>query len=755
MSFPLEARAALTVLIILAIALELFSLSGGLILKETVKACMSAALALLSLYLLLYYLYSAILDRYTALKVKGELFLALPILILAFLLRKSFPLLKDGEEGFIISYGLLALILYCLWFLVKLTLKKRYLEIAICLIGDIVMIYAFIYKKLIFSDSIWEKLIFAALFALTLSLIRLRVPFVYFLILMLILLFTPLKEEPINWKPLIEKGEKLIESSEDLARSISYQFSELFKLPGYHSGYSSLENTGGSLTMSERTELKLKTMDRTSFFYTDEESGKSYRVKRAIYLKGVKELEKEPLLDMLLSLYAHGVKRNDATLFARSSRLDISYEYLKTRDEILPENLIYLKSPSGDQAPFSKKEHKRGYELNTRFLELDYGSPYLAEIIKKPVYDIKKTGLSYENMSSYAFEVYGISLRDWINEEDYKLWQEKDRAMEEYLLTEGSGERLKDLALEITKGLDSEYERSLAIEAYLRQYPYRTDTKSLIGGSSADPEGMSKMTEDFLFDTGAGYCVHHAVAMVMLLRLNGIPARLNIGYRYVFPYEKQDSYELKGSSAHAWPEAYISGFGWVGFEPSSIYSTSVERTWHRHPPKNKGEAQGEGEEGYREKYKDILYPTPEVNFYESSYAAIDREKIRTFIKISLILLLTLLMVFLLTLLGSGALKLIRYNRADMAAKVILDIEDIKRILLKRNDKAFNDRGLISDYLPLVPKSHIKEAEEAFAIYYRIRYKYKENSKEKVIVSPLELLKVRTLRDQLKSLKKRK
>ncbi|MBQ2087077.1 MAG: transglutaminase domain-containing protein, partial [Selenomonas sp.] len=89
------------------------------------------------------------------------------------------------------------------------------------------------------------------------------------------------------------------------------------------------------------------------------------------------------------------------------------------------------------------------------------------------------------------------------------------------------------------------------------------------------------MADDFLFDSGRGYCVHFASSMVMLLRLNGIPARLSSGYRYAFPFDRQDVYEVSGGSAHMWPQAYIEGYGWVGFEPTSVLSTAEDRTWHR------------------------------------------------------------------------------------------------------------------------------------------------------------------------------
>ena len=68
----------------------------------------------------------------------------------------------------------------------------------------------------------------------------------------------------------------------------------------------------------------------------------------------------------------------------------------------------------------------------------------------------------------------------------------------------------------------------------------------------------------FLFGDLTGYCVHFAHAATYLFRTAGIPARVATGYA-VAESDRQGGSALvvSGGTAHAWPEVYLRGFGWV------------------------------------------------------------------------------------------------------------------------------------------------------------------------------------------------
>jgi transglutaminase-like putative cysteine protease len=71
-------------------------------------------------------------------------------------------------------------------------------------------------------------------------------------------------------------------------------------------------------------------------------------------------------------------------------------------------------------------------------------------------------------------------------------------------------------------------------------------------------------TADFLFGDRVGYCVYFAHAAAYLMRSLGLPARVAGGYA-VNESDRGDGSAilLRGGNAHAWPEVYLSGHGWL------------------------------------------------------------------------------------------------------------------------------------------------------------------------------------------------
>jgi hypothetical protein len=82
----------------------------------------------------------------------------------------------------------------------------------------------------------------------------------------------------------------------------------------------------------------------------------------------------------------------------------------------------------------------------------------------------------------------------------------------------------------------------------------------------ADVRGLCRASEsvaDCFLRIKQGYCEYYATTMIMMLRSQGIPARLAVGY--LPPGE--DGVVLS-SAAHAWVEVYFPGHGWVSFDPT-------------------------------------------------------------------------------------------------------------------------------------------------------------------------------------------
>jgi transglutaminase-like putative cysteine protease len=130
---------------------------------------------------------------------------------------------------------------------------------------------------------------------------------------------------------------------------------------------------------------------------------------------------------------------------------------------------------------------------------------------------------------------------------------------------------LRALAAELTADAPTAYDQALALQTYFRDgTQFRYDT-------SIDPGGSDDAVWDFL-QSRRGYCVQFATSMTVLARTLGIPARLGVGF---LPGElgTDRSYRVTGADAHAWPELYFPGTGWVRFEPTPAVQTGPPPAW--------------------------------------------------------------------------------------------------------------------------------------------------------------------------------
>ncbi|MGH2792558.1 MAG: transglutaminase TgpA family protein [Actinomycetota bacterium] len=83
------------------------------------------------------------------------------------------------------------------------------------------------------------------------------------------------------------------------------------------------------------------------------------------------------------------------------------------------------------------------------------------------------------------------------------------------------------------------------------------------------PENSEDYLPEFLFDTRTGYCQQYATAFAVMARELNYPTRVSVGF---LPGnedpENPDTYVVRGTHAHTWPEVYFEDYGWVRFEPT-------------------------------------------------------------------------------------------------------------------------------------------------------------------------------------------
>ncbi len=117
---------------------------------------------------------------------------------------------------------------------------------------------------------------------------------------------------------------------------------------------------------------------------------------------------------------------------------------------------------------------------------------------------------------------------------------------------------VKALAQKIVAQARTPYERALAIQNYLRTFTYSL---------TAEQGHGTNVLEHFLLQTKTGYCEQFAGSYGVLARLAGLPTRVAVGFREGVD-NGNGTYTVRDEDAHAWPEVWFPGTGWVDFEPT-------------------------------------------------------------------------------------------------------------------------------------------------------------------------------------------
>jgi transglutaminase-like putative cysteine protease len=133
---------------------------------------------------------------------------------------------------------------------------------------------------------------------------------------------------------------------------------------------------------------------------------------------------------------------------------------------------------------------------------------------------------------------------------------------------------IHELALEVTKGQNTWFDKARAVERYFDKAIFTYNQKNV-----AVPGRNDDYVAQFLFETHVGYCDNFSSSMIVMLRTLGIPARWVKGYTAGEFKEVGNQggniYEVTNNNAHSWVEVYFPGSGWLTFEPTPGFTNNV------------------------------------------------------------------------------------------------------------------------------------------------------------------------------------
>ncbi len=139
---------------------------------------------------------------------------------------------------------------------------------------------------------------------------------------------------------------------------------------------------------------------------------------------------------------------------------------------------------------------------------------------------------------------------------------------------------LTQLARDITANGTTVYEKSLLLQNWFRKnFTYDLEVQR--------GHGINAI-EAFL-NQRKGYCEQFAGTFAAFARSLGIPARVAVGFTQGTA-GPDGLFHVEGKHAHAWPEVYFAGIGWVPFEPTPTRGAPGDEIFTGVPQQQVGEA---------------------------------------------------------------------------------------------------------------------------------------------------------------------
>ena len=273
---------------------------------------------------------------------------------------------------------------------------------------------------------------------------------------------------------------------------------------------------------------------------------------------------------------AYAVELYDPTNYSDYYRIvntSVKYTLFKTKYIFTPAKTIDVNtqgafpfSHEGDQIVFDGF-HGLGTNYEISFVAVNRGKECFTEFANTPKeYSEESFNRFIKNSPVARFKT--VTYDDLI--------AHRERIYEDYLPETKISDRAQAYIDEVTKDADTNYGKLQAISESLSDYEYTKHP----GEYSAEIDSDEEFLDYFLFEGKRGYCSYFATAFVIIARSQGIPCRYVQGFSS--KVDSNSKNEIKSKDAHAWPEAYIDGVGWVVFEPTgggSASSDAVADSW--------------------------------------------------------------------------------------------------------------------------------------------------------------------------------
>lgn len=367
----------------------------------------------------------------------------------------------------------------------------------------------------------------------------------------------PLPKTPYSWQWLKDIYLRVEEKITICAENLVNRNNE--DLDGAISGFSESAALFSNLAVDDKNIMMIETVPgKKQPLYL---AGKIYDVFNGREWESTKEKNaRERLLDTMETVCAlEAYAKDDLGHLTYYNGIGAKTEYRHFHTD-------YLLAPSKTW----KIEGRLRYQQSGADLKFDkkagYGTEYTFQYCRlnmgrEMTQDFLQSGRA-ENVDLWESTVKSYAEENITYEE---LLAYRENMRKRYLPETAVSPETEDWLSEVTKDAEDEIAGLFCIEEALADMEYNNTP----GGLPEEVTDEQSFLEYFLLEKQEGFCTYYATAFVLLARAEGFPARYVQGFCVPMGNAKETA--VYSSMAHAWPEVYVEGTGWIPFEPTPGY----------------------------------------------------------------------------------------------------------------------------------------------------------------------------------------
>lgn len=301
--------------------------------------------------------------------------------------------------------------------------------------------------------------------------------------------------------------------------------------------------------------------------------------------------QSERVLDVLETVCAlESYAGSDARDYYKNVEMDVSYQYFHTNYLLAPSKTWKIEDrdkrvkyhQEGINFVFDRKAGY-GTEYTLRFCQLNMGREELYRFLEWSGSDDAEY-LEIWTAISRQYSGKRIPMEE--------LYAYRETVKEQYLPETVISPEVEEWLAFVTADAKTDVEKLKYIESALSGMAYNTSPGML-------PETVTderSFLDYFLLEKREGYCAHFATVFVLLARAEGFPARYVQGF--CVPEVSGEGTPVYSDMAHAWPEVYVGGKGWIPFEPTPGFGVNRYVVWEENT-RSDGWSSYTGNPGYQ------------------------------------------------------------------------------------------------------------------------------------------------------------